>query len=297
MKSDKKIMTAFLLNCFFSLCELIGGALTGSVAILSDALHDTGDALGIGISFMLERKSVRKADATHTYGYRRYSVLGAAVTDVILIAGSLTVIYKGIDRMINPEEINSTGMMIFAVFGLVTNLLAVFLTKGGGSMNLKAVNLHMLEDVLGWAVVLVGAVVMRLTDLAVIDPIMSIGVSLFILINVIKNLKEIFSVFLEKVPDGIVVSEIQEHIQEIDGVLDVHHMHIWTMDGQNHYATMHIVSNCDGQKIKEEIRRELRDHGINHITLELEKEDECCCEKACKVDAAPVSGHHHHHHH
>ena len=296
MKSDKKIMTAFLLNCFFSLCELIGGALTGSVAILSDALHDTGDALGIGISFMLERKSVRKADATHTYGYRRYSVLGAAVTDVILIAGSLTVIYKGIDRMINPEEINSTGMMIFAVFGLVTNLLAVFLTKGGGSMNLKAVNLHMLEDVLGWAVVLVGSVVIHLTSFYIIDPIMSVSVAVFILFHAAKGFGRVLDLFLEKTPKGIDTEEIKKHLLEIEGVTDIHHIHVRSIDGESVFASLHVVVEGNAAAVKRAVKDELKAHGISHATVETETEGEECTERECVIEKREDHSHHGHHH-
>jgi cobalt-zinc-cadmium efflux system protein len=155
----------------------------------------------------------------------------------------------------------------------------------------------MLEDVLGWAVVLVGAIVMRFTDFTLIDPIMSICVALFILISAGKNLKEIFDLLLEKAPLEVDVNEIREHLLKIEGVSDVHHIHIWSMDGSNNYATMHIISNADQQKIKRAVREELSEHGISHSTLELEREDETCDEKHCHVDAESHTGHHHHHHH
>ena len=188
-------------------------------------------------------------------------------------------------------------MIIFAIVGVVVNFCAAFFTREGDSLNQKAVNLHMLEDVLGWAVVLVGAVVMRFTDFAIIDPIMSIGVAVFIFINAIRNLKEAIDLFLEKTPRGIEVNEIKEHITEIEGVLGVHHIHIWSMDGHNNYATMHIVTNDDPHEIKEKIREELKEHGISHATLELEGENEHCHEECCHVEFGESSGHHHHHHH
>lgn len=156
----------------------------------------------------------------------------------------------------------------------------------------------MLEDVLGWAVVLAGAIVMRFTGFALIDPIMSVGVALFILINAVLNLRETVNLFLEKTPQGIDINEICEHIKKIDGVLDVHHIHIRSIDGYRNYATMHIVTNAGSAIIKEKVRSELREHGIGHATLELETEDEICLEKQCRLENNMISsGHHHHHHH
>lgn len=296
MKSEKNIFIAFILNLAFSVFEFIGGIFTGSVAIVSDAIHDFGDAAGIGISYFLEKKSKKQPDEKHTYGYARYSVIGSLITTFILLFGSVTVIYNAINRLINPSEINYNGMIIFAVVGVCVNFCAAYFTRDGDSLNQKAVNLHMLEDVLGWAVVLIGAIIMRFTDWSFIDPVMSVGVSLFIFINAVRNLKEAIDLFLEKTPHGIDIKEIAEHISEIDGVIGVHHIHIWSMDGQSNYATMHVVTNSDSHKIKETIREELLEHGINHATLELETEDERCHEEKCSVEYKISSGHHHHHH-
>lgn len=293
MKTQKNILIAFVLNLAFSVFEFVGGIFTGSVAIISDAVHDIGDAASIGVSYFLEKKSKKQPDETYTYGYARYSVIGSIITTLILLVGSVMVIYNAVDRIIKPTQINYNGMIIFAVVGVCVNLAAAFFTREGDSLNQKAVNLHMLEDVLGWVVVLAGAVVMRFTDFVLIDPIMSIGVAAFIFINAIKNLKEAINLFLEKTPHGIAIQEIKEHIMEIDGVLDAHHIHIWSMDGSNNYATMHVVTNADHQ-VKERIRKELAEHGIRHVTLELESEGEHCHEEICRVDFKANSGHHHH---
>lgn len=297
MKTEKNILIAFLLNLAFSVFEFVGGILTGSVAIASDAVHDLGDAAGIGLSWFFERKSKNQPDETYTYGYARYSVIGSVITTLILLFGSAMVIYNAVSRLIAPTQIHYDGMIVFALVGVCVNLGAAFVTREGDSLNQKAVNLHMLEDVLGWAVVLVGAVVMRFTDFVRIDPIMSICVSGFILVNAVRNLKEGIDLFLEKIPCGMEVGEIREHIAAIDGVLDVHHIHIWSMDGQSNYATMHIVTNSDPHQIKEKIREELREHGIGHATLELEGEGEHCHEEQCHVESKAACGHHHHHHH
>ncbi len=297
MKTQSKILVAFILNLAFSIFEFIGGAITGSVAIISDAIHDVGDAMSIGISYFLEKKSKKQPDDKYTYGYTRFSVIGGVITTVILLIGSVAVIYNAVLRIINPVPINYDGMIIFAIFGVAVNYLAAYFTSGGHSINQKAVNLHMLEDVLGWALVLVGAVVMRFTDIAIIDPIMSIGVAIFILINAIRNLKEVVDLFLEKLPPHLKIDEIKEHICEIDGVVGVHHIHIWSMDGQNNYATMHVVCTGEAHEVKQKIREELKEHGIGHVTLELESEGEDCHEEHCHVHHDENDGGHNHHHH
>lgn len=297
MKTQNNILIAFILNLFFSIFEFVGGIFTGSVAIISDAIHDIGDAASIGISYFLEKKSKKKPDDIYTYGYARYSVIGGVITTFILLFGSVAVIINATKRIIDPTEINYNGMIIFAVVGVVVNFVAAYFTREGDSINQKAVNLHMLEDVLGWAVVLIGAVIMRFTDFAILDPVMSIAVAIFILINAIKTLKEVIDLFCEKIPNGISTDEIKHHLLEIDGVIDVHHIHIWSIDGHSNYATMHIVTNTDTHEIKHKIKEELEEHGISHSTLELETEDEHCEDKECKVEHHHSHSHHHHHHH
>lgn len=174
-----------MLNLFFSVFEF-AGVITGSVAILSDALHDFGDALGIGVSWLLERKSKKQPDEGHTYGYGRYSVLGSLITTAILLIGSVAVICRGVERIFNPVPVDHNGMILFALVGVGMNALAAYMTREGDSLNRKAVNLHMLEDVLGWGVVLAGAIVMRFTDITVLDPIMSMAVAAFILFHAVK---------------------------------------------------------------------------------------------------------------
>jgi cobalt-zinc-cadmium efflux system protein len=297
MKTEKNILIAFILNLFFSVFEFFGGIFTGSVAIISDALHDLGDAASIGISYFLEKKSKTKPDKKYTYGYAGYSVLGSLITTSILLFGSGAVIYNAVLKLINPSEINYNGMLIFAVIGVIVNFIAALVTKDGDSLNQKAVNLHMLEDVLGWIVVLIGAVVMKFTDFKIIDPIMSIAVAIFILINALSNMKEILSLFFEKVPENINVEELEEHILGIEGVLGIHHIHIWSIDGQRIFATMHIVANENTTEIKRKVKEELKEHGISHSTLELEKENENCGDEHCSPEHIHHKHHHHHHHH
>lgn len=296
MKTQQNILIAFILNLTFSIFEFFGGIFTGSVAIISDSVHDLGDAISIGFSYFLERKSRKQPDNNYTYGYLRFSVLGGIITTFILLFGSIAVIYNAVLRIINPVNINYSGMIIFAIIGAVVNFGAAYFTREGDSINQKAVNLHMLEDMLGWIVVLVGAIVMKFTDFALIDPIMSIAVAIFIFINAIKNIKQVLDLFLEKAPDNIDIDEIIEHIKKIDGVLDIHHIHIRSIDGHNNYTTMHIVTEGDFHEIKEKVREELSEHGIGHATLELETPDEHCHHRECHIEHHEHSHHHHHHH-
>jgi cobalt-zinc-cadmium efflux system protein len=296
MKTEKNIFIAFFLNLIFAVFEFFGGIFTGSVAIISDAVHDFGDALSIGASYFLEKVSKKQPDKKYTYGYARFSVLGGIITTLILLVGSGVVIYNAILRFINPVEINYNGMLIFAIVGLIVNLLATYFTHGGSSINQKAVNLHMLEDVFGWLVVLIGAIVMRFTNFYIIDPILSILVACFIIFNSLKNLKQILDLFLLKIPKNINLDKITNALLEIDGVKEVHHLHVWTIDGENNYATLHVATEQINAKIKENVKHELKEHGIFHSTVEMETLNENCQEKECRVEHVYHGEHCHHHH-
>lgn len=299
MKTQTHILLAFILNLTFAILEGIGGIFIGSIAILSDAIHDMGDAISIGISYILEKKSQNPPDKTYTCGYARFSVLGSVLTTFVLLFGSVLVIISAIHRIINPTPIAYDGMIIFAVFGVAINLAAAIITRGKGSLNQKAVNLHMLEDVLGWVVVLAGSIIMRVSNFYLLDPIMSIGVALFILVNALLHLKTIIDLFLEKIPHGISLQDIQDHILSLDGVSGVHHIHIWSMDGLTHYATMHIITNPNAHTplIKKAIKEKLATLGIPHVTLEFENFDEVCQDMVCQTRPTPQAHHHAHHHH
>lgn len=296
MKSDKNILIAFILNLSFSIFEFVGGTITNSVAIISDSIHDMGDSLSIGVAYFLEKISKRKPDDKYTYGYIRYSVMGSLISTLILVVGSIFVIYNAVKRIFNPVAINYDGMIIFAIFGVVINFIAAYVTKGGHSLNQSAVSLHMFEDVLGWIVVLIGAIVMRVTDINVIDSVLSIIVALFIMKHAFGHLKSVVDLFMEKIPDGVDIEEVKEHLLDIKGVKNVHHIHIWSIDGYNNYATMHVV--CDGNhtKIKKLIKEEMIEHNICHTTVEIESLDEECFDDKCVIKDNNNDGIHHHHH-
>ena len=297
MKIERNILIAFLLNLGFSVFEFFGGLLTGSVAILSDAVHDLGDALGIGVSWFLERKSKRAPDGTYTYGYNRFSVLGSVFTCGILLLGSVGVIVSAVGRLMNPVPIHYDGMILFAVVGVAVNLTAAFVTREGESLNQKAVNLHMLEDVLTWAVVLVGAVVMRFTDLSILDPLVSVAVAVYIFIHAIGHLRAAVDIFLEKVPDGYSVEDIKTRVEAVEGIKNAHHIHIRSIDGYTHAASLHAVIAGEPAAVKAAIRAALHDMGIAHVTVETEAEGEVCGQPWCHLLEEREHRHCEHHHH
>lgn len=293
MKTKKNILMAFILNLGFSLFELIGGFFTNSISIMSDSIHDLGDSISIGISYILEKKSSQKPDNKYTYGYARYSVLGSVITTSILIVSSIFVIYTAFKRLFDPVEINYNGMLIFAIVGVVVNFIAALYTKSGHSLNEKSVHLHMIEDILGWIVVLIGAIIIRFTKINQIDTLLSIVVAIYILTNAFKNLTEILDLFLEKVPKNIDIDKIKEKLINIKNISDIHHIHIWSHDGYNNYATLHAIIKNEDKNIKKEIRKILLDFDISHVTIEIETVNEICEDKIC--EEKEIIKHHHHH--
>ena len=278
MKTDKNILIAFILNLGFSIFEIIGGLFTSSIAIISDAFHDFVDAFSIGLSYILERKSKKKPDYKYTYGYMRFSVLGAFLTTTFLAAGSIVVMISAINRLFNPVEVHYNGMIIISIIGIIVNFLA---------------NLHMLEDVLGWIVVFIGSILMKFTDISYIDSIMSIGIACYILIHALKNLKSVLDLFLVKTPASIDIDHIKKELLEIPNITDIHHIHVWSIDGVNNYATLHAVSDIkDLTAAKKAIKECLKEHGIAHSTIELENSKEKCPEHDCVVKVSNSTHHH-----
>jgi len=300
--SHKNIFAAFILNLTFVIIELAGGLLTNSFAILSDAVHDMGDCLAIGCAWVLERKSKKAPKGSYTYGYRRYSVISALVTALVLVAGSVLVISSAVEKIINPGELNAKGMIIIAVIGVLVNGAAVLKTHSGKGVNERMISLHMLEDVLGWVVVLIGSVCIWLFDLPIIDPILSVCVAIFVLYHAIKNVCEVMSVLLEKAPTAFDEGKLRESLSADEHIVDIHHVHVWTLDGENMLATMHAVvesglASEEMHAVKEHIRSECAELGIGHVTIEIDDEGEACGDCSCRIHEMSTGGGHHHHHH
>ncbi len=288
-ETQGNIKIAFFLNFIFTIIEIIGGILTNSISIMSDAIHDLGDSLSIGIAWILEKKSVEKPDEKFTYGYARYSLLGALINSLVLLTGSAIIIYRAIPRIIHPEQINKEGMMLFALVGILVNGFAAWKTSKGEAINEKVVSLHLLEDVLGWVAVFVTSIVVYFTNWYILDGLLSVAITLFILYNVGKNLKKIVSIFLQKAPDNINLKKIEDEIVNKSSAIGIHHIHIWSLEGINNYLTMHVVvsnnSTCNQIKvIKNDIKHILLHHKISHVTMEIEFEDENCETFDCELE-------------
>ncbi len=278
-EKQKNIKVAFFLNLTFTVLEVAGGIWTNSLAVLSDALHDLGDSVSLGLAWYLERLSEKGPDKKFSFGYARFSLLGALINSLILVAGSVLILTKSVPRIINPQPVNSEGILIFAVVGIVVNSIAVIRLRRGSSLNEKVVSWHLLEDVLGWAVLLIGALVMMFTDLPVLDPILSVLITLFVLFNVVKNLWKIWKVFLQGVPEGISIGEVEKEIKQATGALKVYHTHIWSMDGEKNLLSIHVVV-CDDIdrseiiKMKKKVRQTAQSMGMEHVTVEVDFESE-----------------------
>jgi len=236
--SVKNIRLAFFLNLGFALLEIAGGIWSNSVAILSDAIHDLGDSLSLGMAWFLEEFSNQERDDRFSYGYRRFSLLGALINALILLGGSAFVLSRAIPRLLAPEGAVPPRMILFAVLGILINGAAALNLRGNKGLNARMISWHLLEDVLGWTAVLIVAVLLLFVDLPILDPILSILITSYIVYNVIQNMRETIEVFLQSVPGGIKVQEIEEQIQKVQGVLSTHHTHIWSLEKQGNRIFM-----------------------------------------------------------
>jgi cobalt-zinc-cadmium efflux system protein len=272
---------AFFLNAGFALIEVFGGLWTNSLAILADALHDFGDAASIGVAWFLHRVSTRRSDATFTYGYRRFSVLGALFTGLVLLIGLVAVISHAVPRLLNPQPVYTPGMMAFAVLGILINGAAVLRLRGGRTLNERVVTWHLVEDVLGWVAVLIGSIVMTFWHLPVLDPLLSILISLFVLWNVLRNLKKALLVFLQSAPASFNVERFAGEATTLPHVRAIHHTQSWSIDGERHVLSTHLVVDRSATsdqvtEAKRKLRELLEPYEFEHITIETECEgDEC----------------------
>lgn len=283
-ESTKSIKIAFFLNLGFTLLEIVGGLWTNSLAILSDAIHDLGDSLSLGLSWYLAKVADRGNDHKYSYGYRRYSLLGALINTLVLIFGSVFVLTRAVPRIFHPEPTNAKGMVLFAIVGILINGAAVLRLRGQKDLNARVAALHLLEDVLGWIAVLIVSIILLFKDLPILDPALSILITCYVLYNVIANLKKTLSLFLQGVPEGIDIRSVEEHLVSLEQVQSIHHTHIWSLDGKHHVLTTHVVvddntSREDILKLKKIIKDYALEINIEHVTAEVEFEEENCCMK------------------
>lgn len=275
--AEKNISVAFYLNAFFVVVELVGGLLTNSMAILSDALHDFGDCLSLATAWFLQKKSQKGRDHKYSYGYKRFSLLGSVFLSGVLTVSSIIVIVEAIKRIVSPQEVSAQGMLWMALFGIAINGAAALRVKRGTSLNERAVYLHIMEDVLGWVGVLVVSVVMMFVYVPILDSLLSIAISVWVLSNVYGNIKSVFRILLQGTPENVDAEKLKQRIMQLPGVEGVHDLHIWSLDGEAHVMTLHVVSDVDNvQELKRELQKVAREFGVVHTTTEIERSRETC---------------------
>ena len=279
--SSNNIKVAFFLNFAFTILEIIGGLYVNSIAIISDAIHDLGDTISLGTSWYLEEKSYKKSNKKFSFGYKRFSLLGALINSVILIIGSLYVITEAVGRILEPEHTDAKGMIFFAVIGVLVNGYAAWKLSSGKTMNEKVASWHLVEDVLGWVAVLVVAIILNFKDIHYLDPALSLLITIYILWNVFIRLKQTLFIFLQGVPEDLDINEIESKILNIDFVNSIHHMHVWSLEGEHNVFTAHIKiddnSNLNNfKKVKFDVKDILKEYKFEHYTVEVEFNDENC---------------------
>lgn len=280
-QSTKNLKVAFFLNLSFTVIEFVGGLITGSLAIMSDALHDLGDSFSIGLSWYFQNLSEKKRDKTFSYGYKRFSLLGAVINAVVLLVGSVIIISKAAPAILNPSQVDEKGMLYIAIFGVIVNGVAVLRLRKGSSINERVISLHLLEDVLGWVAVLIGSLLIMYFDWYFIDPLLSVMIGLFIIYNVFVNIKKSFQIILQATPKEIDIEEVHKKLGTIPEVIEIHDCHIWSMDGEYHVFSAHLVLDKSYDlrlqaAIKKRAKYLLHELGIEHSTLEFELKDEHC---------------------
>lgn len=292
-----RIGFAFWLNFVFTIIEFIGGWLTNSVAIMADAVHDLGDTLSIGLAWYLGKLGHQKATNKYTYGFKRLSLLGAMINGVILVAGSVWILSEAIPRLLAPEMPVTEGMIGLAILGVLVNGLAAYKLHGGHSMNEKVLNWHLIEDTMGWVAVLVVAIVLHYFHWPILDPILSIGFTFFILFNVVRYVIQTMKLFLQGVPDDVEHSEIKQALLSVDHVEEIHHVHLWSLDGEQHVLTAHLVLNLSVDSealkaLKSQVNEKLSPFHLSHTTIEFELPGE-----PCRDDEDHLHSHPHNHPH
>ena len=272
MSSKTSIWLAFFLNLSYAIVEFIAGGIFGSSAVLADSIHDLGDAIAIGISAFLETISNREEDRQYTLGYKRFSLLGALVTAVILITGSILVILENITKLLNPQPVNDEGVLWLGIIAVSINVLASLVVRKGKTKNESILSLHFLEDTLGWLAVILMAIILRFTDWHILDPLLSLVISIFILTKAIPRFWSALNIFLDAVPEGVDIKQVKKDLEQLDHVASVNQLNLWTMDGLEKNAIVHVcleeiehIEYC-----KESIRNLLKDYGFQNVTIEVD---------------------------
>ena len=300
MTTKCAVWLAFFLNLSYAIVEFIAGRVFGSSAVLADSVHDLGDAIAIGVSAVLETISNREEDSQYTLGYKRFSLLGALITAVILMKGSVLVILENITKIFHPQPVNDEGILWLGIIAVTINVLASLVVRKGKTKNESILSLHFLEDTLGWIAVILMAIILRFTDWYILDPLLSLVISFFILSKAIPSFWSTLKIFLDAVPEGVDIEQVKKDLEQLDHVASVNQLNLWTMDGLEKNAIVHVCLKEIGQmeNCKESIRNLLKDCGFQNITIEVDAD--VATHRAHKRNMAELEAsqsHDHDHHH
>ena len=300
MSSKTSIWLAFFLNLSYAIVEFIAGGIFGSSAVLADSVHDLGDAIAIGISAFLETISNREEDGQYTLGYKRFSLLGAILTAVILMIGSVLVILENITKIVEPQPVNEEGVLWLGIIAVSINVLASLVVRKGKTKNESILSLHFLEDTLGWVAVILMAIILRFTDWYILDPLLSLVISFFILSKAIPRFWSTLKIFLDAVPEGIDIEQVKSDLEQLEYVASVNQLNLWTMDGLEKNAIIHVcLEHVKHMEVcKESIRDLLKERGFQNVTIEVD--EDLATHQAHKrnieeLEASQSHGHDHRH--
>lgn len=299
MSSKFAVWLAFFLNLSYAIVEFIAGGVFGSSAVLADSVHDLGDAVAIGVSAVLETISNREEDSRYTLGYKRFSLLGALITAVILMTGSVFVILENLTKLFHPQPVNDEGILWLGIIAVTINVLASLVVRKGKTKNESILSLHFLEDTLGWVAVILMAIILRFTDWYILDPLLSLVISFFILSKAIPRFWSTLKIFLDAVPEGVDIEQVTSDLEQLEYVASVNQLNLWTMDGLEKNAIVHVCLEQieDMEASKTAIRHHLKDIGFHNITIEVDSDqDSHACHKRDIHAIESQSGHDHHHH-
>ena len=272
MKAKYTVWVAFFLNLSYAIVEFIAGGIFGSSAVLADSVHDLGDAIAIGLSAFLETISNREEDSRYTLGYKRFSLLGALVTAVILMTGSVLVILENLTKLFHPKPVNDEGILWLGIIAVSINLLASLVVRKGKTKNESILSLHFLEDTLGWIAVILMAIILRFTDWYILDPLLSLVISFFILSKAIPRFWSTLKIFLDAVPEGVETGDLEKDLGALINVKSVNQLSIWSMDGLENNAIIHLCLEDWDQMMetKNQVRQLLEERGVQNITIEVD---------------------------
>ena len=300
MTTNRAVWLAFFLNLSFTIVEFIAGGVFGSSTVLADSVHDLGDAIAIGLSAYLETISNREEDSHYTLGYKRFSLLGALITAVILMTGSVFVILENITKLFNPQPVNDEGILWLGIIAVTINVLASLVVRKGKTKNESILSLHFLEDTLGWLAVILMAIILRFTDWYILDPLLSLVISFFILSKAIPRFWSTLKIFLDAVPEGVDIKQVKSDLEQLDHVASINQLNLWTMDGLEKNAIVHVcLKEIEQMELcKESIRSKLKDCGFQNITIEIDADlasHQTHKRNMEELEAVQNHGHEHHH--